>query len=106
MSQTQGGKGLKCTLGVWRDTVTPHKGLEPVGTTSAMAGQPCDGCGESVSIAGGIANIWTQESRPTEGIVLELSDGTEHFLCYACIDALPDDHEVTADDVAALDGRG
>ncbi|WP_135305820.1 DUF7561 family protein [Haloarcula amylovorans] len=67
-----------------------------------MASQPCDGCGRSVSIAGGIANIWTQEARPTEGIVLELGDGTEHFLCYACIDRLPDDREVTAADVAAL----
>ncbi|MBX0322720.1 hypothetical protein EGH21_06720 [Halomicroarcula sp. F13] len=67
-----------------------------------MASQPCDGCGESVSIGGGIANIWTQESRPTEGIVLELGDGTEHFLCYDCIDRLPDDAEVTAEDVAAL----
>ncbi|MBV0924427.1 hypothetical protein KTS45_09455 [Halomicroarcula limicola] len=67
-----------------------------------MASQPCDGCGTSVSIAGGIANIWTQKARPTEGIVLELGDGTEHFLCYSCIDRLPDDHEVTAADVAAL----
>ncbi|WP_262178916.1 DUF7561 family protein [Haloarcula laminariae] len=70
-----------------------------------MASQPCDGCGESVSIAGGIANIWTQESRPTEGIVLELGDGTEHFLCYRCIERLPDDREVTEADVAALDDR-
>lgn len=68
-----------------------------------MASQPCDGCGENVSIAGGIANIWTQESRPTEGIVLELGDDTEHFLCYDCIDRLPDDREVTAADVADLD---
>lgn len=68
-----------------------------------MASQPCDGCGESVSIAGGIANIWTQESRPTEGIVLELGDDTEHFLCYDCIDKLPDGREVRATDVEALD---
>jgi len=66
-----------------------------------MASQSCDGCGEEVSIAGGIANIWTQESRPTEGMVLELADDTEHFLCYDCSDRLPDD-EVTAADVAAL----
>jgi hypothetical protein len=67
-----------------------------------MASQPCDACGESVSIAGGIANIWTQDSRPTEGMILELGDGTEHFLCYDCIDDLPDDREVTAGDVADL----
>ena len=68
-----------------------------------MASQPCDGCGESVSIAGGIANIWTQESRPTEGIVLELGGAADPFLCYDCIDRLPDDREVTAADVADLD---
>jgi hypothetical protein len=68
-----------------------------------MASQPCDACGESVSIAGGIANIWTQDSRPTEGMILELGDGTEHFLCYDCIDDLPDDREVTEADVDALD---
>jgi hypothetical protein len=67
-----------------------------------MASQSCDGCGKDVSIGGGIANIWTQKSRPTEGIILELGDDTEHFLCYDCIDRLPDDREVTAADVAAL----
>ncbi|GAA5431984.1 hypothetical protein Hjap01_01451 [Haloarcula japonica] len=67
-----------------------------------MASRACDGCDTNVSIAGGIANIWSQESRPTEGIVLELGDDTEHFLCYDCIDRLPDDQEVTAADVAAL----
>jgi hypothetical protein len=68
-----------------------------------MASDTCDGCGDSVSIGGGIANIWTQESRPTEGIILELGDDTEHLLCYDCIDRLPDDREVTAADVRALD---
>jgi hypothetical protein len=36
-------------------------------------------------------------------MTLELVDGSEHFLCYDCIDRLPDDHEVVAEDVAALD---
>jgi hypothetical protein len=67
-----------------------------------MAKQPCDGCGQSVNIGGGIANIWTMESKQTEGMTLELADGTEHFLCYDCMDRLPDDREVTAEDVAAL----
>lgn len=67
-----------------------------------MAKQPCDGCGRSVNIGGGIANIWTMESKQTEGMTLELADGTEHFLCYDCMDRLPDDREVTAEDVAAL----
>ncbi|WP_302082735.1 DUF7561 family protein [Salinibaculum rarum] len=67
-----------------------------------MARQPCDGCGKQVSIAGGIANLWTLEKDTTGGIELELADGTEHFLCFECIERLPDDHDVTADDVAAL----
>jgi hypothetical protein len=66
-----------------------------------MATQPCDGCGVEVTIAGGIANIWTREQTPTGGITLELVDDTEHFLCFDCIDRLPDE-DVTAEDVAAL----
>ena len=77
------------------EVYTTHK-------NSLMASRACDGCDTNVSIAGGIANIWSQESRPTEGIVLELADDTEHFLCYDCIDQLPDDRDVTAADVAAL----
>lgn len=68
-----------------------------------MASQECEGCGEDVTIAGGIANIWTLEKETTGGITLELADETEHFLCFSCIDALPDDREVTAADVAALE---
>ena len=67
-----------------------------------MASQPCDGCGEDVSIAGGIANIWTLEKDTTGGITLELADGSEFFLCFSCIEQLPDDHDVTAADVAEL----
>jgi hypothetical protein len=67
-----------------------------------MASQPCDGCGEQVTIAGGIANIWTQEKDTTGGIELELADGSEFFLCFACIDELPDDHDVTEADVEEL----
>lgn len=67
-----------------------------------MASQPCDGCGKRVSIAGGIANLWTLEKDSTGGVELELADGTEHFLCFECIERLPDDREVTAGDVAEL----
>ncbi len=67
-----------------------------------MARQPCDGCGTDVPIAGGIANIWTLEKDTTGGITLELADGTEHFLCFSCTEKLPDDREVTAEDVAEL----
>jgi hypothetical protein len=67
-----------------------------------MTTRQCDGCGDEVSIAGGIADIWTLESSTTDGMTLELADGTEHFLCFTCLERLPDDEEVTADDVAAL----
>jgi len=70
-----------------------------------MGGNRCDGCGREVPVAGGIANFWTLEHSETGGLSLELADGSEHFLCFACIDRLPDDETVTADDVAALDGR-
>ena len=67
-----------------------------------MASQSCDGCGVEVNIGGGIASIWSFSQTPTEGIQLELVDGSEHFLCYDCIDRLPDDRDVTAEDVEAL----
>ncbi|MFB6104003.1 MAG: hypothetical protein ABEJ57_02805 [Halobacteriaceae archaeon] len=64
-------------------------------------GDRCDGCGREVGIAGGIANIWTREHTETGGLTLEFdSDGTEHFLCFECIEKLP--AEPTAADVAAL----
>lgn len=68
-----------------------------------MTRQPCDGCGRSVKIAGGIANLWTFSGDRTGGFTLELADGSEHFLCYDCIETLPDDREPTADDVAGLE---
>ena len=65
-----------------------------------MASDTCDGCGRDVPIAGGIANLWTLEKRSTGGLTLEFADGTEHFLCYRCIERIPDDP--TEADVAAL----
>ena len=70
-----------------------------------MGGNRCDGCGREVPVAGGIANFWTLEHTETGGLTLELADGSEHFLCFACIDRLPDDEAVTAEDVAALETR-
>ncbi|MFB6106483.1 MAG: hypothetical protein ABEJ70_05885 [Halobacteriaceae archaeon] len=64
-------------------------------------GDTCDACRREVPIAGGIANFWTMDHTETGGLTLEFeSDGTEHFLCFDCIAALPDDP--TAADVAAL----
>ncbi|WP_135827548.1 DUF7561 family protein [Halorussus halobius] len=68
-----------------------------------MASDTCEGCGEQVTIAGGIANLWTFERDQTGGMTLEFdSDASEHFLCFECIDRLPDDP--TASDVAGLGG--
>jgi len=51
----------------------------------------CEACGEEVRLAGGIANIWTTEQTRTGGMTLEFEDRTEHFLCFDCIEKLPDD---------------
>jgi hypothetical protein len=67
-----------------------------------MTTRPCDGCDDDVTIAGGIANIWTLEKDVTGGLWLDLADGTEHFLCYDCIERLPEDRDATAEDVADL----
>jgi len=63
-------------------------------------GERCAVCGADVPIAGGIANFWTLDHTQTGGMTLEFADGTEHFLCFACMEALPDDP--TAADVEAL----
>lgn len=65
-----------------------------------MASEPCDACGRSVKIAGGIANLWTFGGDETGGLTLELADGSEHFLCYDCIEKLPEDP--MSEDVAEL----
>jgi hypothetical protein len=66
-----------------------------------MASDPCDACGEAVPIGGGISGFWSSDPEGTGGMTLELADGSEHFLCFACIETLPDDP--TADDVAGID---
>ncbi len=62
----------------------------------------CDACGREVPVAGGIADIWSFTGTETGGLTLELADGSEHFLCFSCIERLPDDQELTAEDVAGL----
>lgn len=68
-----------------------------------MTTEPCDGCGRSVRIAGGIANLWSFGGDSAEGLTLEFDDGSEYFLCYGCIEELPDDPDTG--DVAALGER-
>jgi len=64
----------------------------------------CDVCGTEVRIAGGIGDLWSFAFESTQGMTLELVDGSEHFLCFDCIERLPEDGEPTAEDVASLRG--
>ncbi|KDE59370.1 hypothetical protein EL22_22675 [Halostagnicola sp. A56] len=69
-----------------------------------MGTDSCDGCGRPVSVAGGVANIWTfGENDGSDGtaMTLELADGSSHLLCYPCLEALPD--EPTVEDVENLE---
>jgi hypothetical protein len=56
-----------------------------------MAKESCDACGDDVPIGGGISGLWSSDPQGTGGMTLELRDGTEHFLCFDCIEKLPDD---------------
>lgn len=66
-----------------------------------MASEPCESCGDDVPIGGGISGIWSSDPEGTGGMTLEFEDGSEFFLCFDCIEELPD--EPSAGDVAALD---
>jgi hypothetical protein len=66
-----------------------------------MSKESCDGCGDAVPIGGGISGLWSSNPEGTGGMTLELRDDTEHFLCFDCIERLPDDP--TEADVAALE---
>lgn len=68
-----------------------------------MTSDRCDVCDEDVPIGGGISGFWSADPEGTGGMTLELADGTEHFLCFACIEDLPD--APTGDDVAELGDR-
>lgn len=66
-----------------------------------MASESCDGCGRDVSVGAGLETLWTFEGARTDGVTVEFEDGTEHFLCFECTGALPE--EPTAEDVAAIE---
>ncbi|QKY20137.1 hypothetical protein B4589_007005 [Halolamina sp. CBA1230] len=71
-----------------------------------MATQRCDGCDRRVRIGGGIGDFWSfNNDGPTQGMDLELAAGEEFFLCFDCIEQLPDDRDATAADVDALPSR-
>lgn len=67
-----------------------------------MCAERCDGCDKPVQVSGGIADLWTTDGSQTDGMTLELTDGSEHFLCFECIDRLPDDSVITEADIADL----
>ncbi len=69
-----------------------------------MAHGTCDGCKRAVSVAGGIANLWTfgdRDGSDGTALTLELADGSSHLLCYPCIERLPDDP--TTADIEAIE---
>jgi hypothetical protein len=66
-----------------------------------MSKESCDACGDAVPIGGGISGLWSSDPQGTGGMTLELRDGTEHFLCFDCIERLPDDP--TEADVLEID---
>lgn len=70
-----------------------------------MASESCDICQKDVRIAGGIGDFWNFSFESTQGLTLELTDGSEHFLCFECMERLPEDHEPTAEDVTQLDAN-
>lgn len=56
-----------------------------------MASDACDACGADVPIGGGIAGLWSTDHESTGGLTLAFDDGSEFFLCFDCLAALPDD---------------
>jgi hypothetical protein len=55
-----------------------------------MSSKRCEGCGDRVRVAGGIGDMWNAPS-PSGGMTVEFDDGSEFFLCFECIEALPDE---------------
>ncbi|MGB9986916.1 DUF7561 family protein [Salarchaeum japonicum] len=68
-----------------------------------MAKATCDCCGAPVAISGGAGDFWDfgdLEKASSGGLTLELRDDSEFFLCFDCIEALPENP--TAADVEAV----
>ena len=68
-----------------------------------MASETCDGCQRDVRIGGGGENLWTLEGNNTGGMTIELEDGEEYFLCFECLEELPE--TPTSADIQALPDR-
>ncbi len=65
-----------------------------------MGTDPCDACGDDVPIGGGISGLWSSDPEGTGGMTLAFDDGSEYFLCFDCIESLPE--EPTAADIDGL----
>ena len=102
MSVSEAVSGSQTTRGSQHDPQTRYAFVDR-GATVCMTSEPCDICQTNVRIAGGIGDLWNFSFESTQGMTLELTDGSEHFLCFECVERLPADHEPTAEDVARLD---
>lgn len=67
---------------------------------TGMAYEVCEACEESVKIGGGISAIWSFEPDQTGGMALDFPSGFSAFLCFDCLDSLPED--ATESDVQEL----
>ncbi len=74
-----------------------------------MARDFCDGCDRRITVAGGVANIWTfgdRDGSDGTAMTLEFEDGSAHLLCYPCIEALPDHPSATdVENLEQVDGE-
>lgn len=65
-----------------------------------MVRRTCDSCNRGVSLATGRENVWVLEGQSTEGLMIEVDDGTDYVLCSSCLQELPTDP--TIEDVEQL----
>lgn len=56
-----------------------------------MSRNRCEACGAGIAIGGGIAGIWSDSPERTSGMTLQFDDTREFFLCFECIESLPQD---------------
>ncbi|GAD53313.1 hypothetical protein MBEHAL_2073 [Halarchaeum acidiphilum MH1-52-1] len=59
-----------------------------------MSKRRCDACGSRVEVPGGVGDFWdfgSLEKEGAGGLTLELGDESEFFLCFDCIETLPED---------------
>ncbi|QLC33341.1 hypothetical protein EFA46_003665 [Halarchaeum sp. CBA1220] len=71
-----------------------------------MSTRRCDACGERVEVPGGVGDFWDfgdLEKAGPGGLTLELEDDSEFFLCFDCIERLPENPSRA--DVAAISGE-